>query len=210
MKLIVVSTPKNFTTEPQQVTMMFDRGLEIFHLRKPRFSKQNMIEYLSLIPERYHNRIVIHSKHLLALKFNLRGIHLTSAHRKQKIRTWFRIQRLKIKLPEIKITASFHSLEKLLEEKRVFDYVFLSPVFDSISKAKHQGKFRGQNLEVILNKLPQDVIALGGVDIDRIDEIIDMGFAGMAVLGAIWESDKSLDRFIKIYEACKQKNRSLA
>lgn len=202
MKLIVISSPKKKPSEPEIVTQLFKNGLEIFHLRKPKFSQQELEEYLNLIPEEFFKRITIHSYHKLALKYNLRGIHLTLKHRRQKFKLWLKIKYIKSRNPNIKITASFHSLESLFEDDRNYDYVFLSPVFDSISKGNYQAKFSGHNLKVILSKTKHNVIALGGADIDKIDKIKEMNFAGMALHGAIWESNDPVKAFLNINKAC--------
>ncbi len=117
MKLIVISSPKKNPSEPEIVTQLFKNGLEIFHLRKPGFSQKELEEYLNLIPGEFFNRIVIHSYHKLAVKYNLRGIHLTRRHRRQKFKTWLKIKYVKSKNPDITITASFHSLESLFEDQ---------------------------------------------------------------------------------------------
>jgi len=203
MKLIVLSSPKNNPAEPEIVTQFFKNGLEIFHLRKPRFSQKEMERYLNLIPGEFFNRIVIHSYHKLAVKYNLRGIHLTRRHRKQKFKTWLKTKYVKSKNPDITITASFHSLESLFEDQSNYDYVFLSPIFDSISKGNYQGRFSGHNLEVTLSKTQQKVLALGGVDIDKLAEIKEMNFAGMVLHGAIWQSKDPVEAFRNINKACQ-------
>ena len=206
MKLIVISSNKKTYAEPRIITEMFDKGLELYHLRKQKFSRAELEEYLSLIPPHYRNRIIIHSKHRLAIKYKLRGIHLTRKHQKKKLRTWLRTKYIKSKMPEIKITASFHALDKLEDAKNGYDYVFLSPVFDSISKGSYQGKFSGGNLADFLPRLNHKVIALGGVDTDKIDQIYDMGFSGMALHGALWEDNSPVEKFVTIQQACEQKN----
>jgi thiamine-phosphate pyrophosphorylase len=76
-----------------------------------------------------------------------------------------------------------------------YEYAFLSPVFDSISKADYRGKYDLRELKVILRKKEEKIIALGGVDEDKIDALKDAGFAGIALLGAIWQSDEPIDKF---------------
>ncbi|MFH1319900.1 MAG: thiamine phosphate synthase [Bacteroidota bacterium] len=204
MKIIVLSSPRGSSSEPNVITQLFRNGLEIFHLRKPTFSQKEMEEYLDLIPKKYLDRIMIHSHHKLAVKYNLNGIHLTRKYRKSKYRTRMRLKLLRLKKPDIKITTSFHSLNSLFDDERDYDYVFLSPVFDSISKGDYTSKFSGHNLEVVLSKTKHNVIALGGVDVDKVDKIKKMNFFGMALHGAVWGNDKPLEVFLNIKEACQQ------
>lgn len=60
MELILVSDFCKITNEHLLLNELFNNGLEIFHLRKRDYSLQQMIDYLHLIPEKYHSRIVIH------------------------------------------------------------------------------------------------------------------------------------------------------
>lgn len=203
MKLIVLSRHKIHKTEVDILVGLFENGLKTFHLRKPGASKKQVEEYLKQIPQKYLNRIVLHSKHHLAPKYGLKGIHLTRKHRKNKIRTWCYVHYLKAKHPALTVSTSFHSLESLIENGGKYDYCFLSPIFNSISKSNYEGKFSDLNLNVAFKKLNQVIVALGGVDLSKIHKVEQMGFNGAAVLGAIWTSPNPLESFIKINEACQ-------
>lgn len=203
MKLVVISSTKGTYPETKIVTEMFDNGLETFHLRKPSFNKKKMGEYINQIPEPYWHKIIIHSKHILAIKFNLGGIHFTKKHRKNKLRSWLTKKYIKQSIPKIKTTTSFHSLESLIETDKKYDYVFLSPVFDSISKSKYQGKFKDQNFNVFLKKVNQKVYALGGINASKVEKVKSMDFQGIALHGVIWESENPIKTFNEIKEKCK-------
>jgi thiamine-phosphate pyrophosphorylase len=66
--------------------------------------------------------------------------------------------------------------------------VTLSPVFDSISKAGYNSGFTYATLKEASKKgiIEGNVIALGGISTSNIASIVDMGFGGVAVLGAVW------------------------
>ena len=59
MKLIVVTTPTFFVEEDKIITALFEEGLDILHLRKPETPAMYSERLLTLIPEKYHRRIVI-------------------------------------------------------------------------------------------------------------------------------------------------------
>ena len=208
MKLIVISNTKGTYPETRLVTELFDNGLDTLHLRKPSFSTHKIEEYLNQIPEPYWSKIILHSKHKLAIKYSVKGIHYTRKHRNKKIRLWLMEKYLKRKIPKLKITTSFHSLDSLTEETKKYDYVLLSPVFDSISKSKYQGRFNDQNFRVFLKKVKHKVYALGGISEDKIDKVKTMDFSGVAVHGAIWESENPIKTFNAIKEKCKEKPKS--
>ena len=206
MKLIVLSRNKIHKSEIGLLQHMFENGLETFHLRKPGSTTKEIEAYLNEIPQKYLNRVVLHSKHHLAPKYSLKGIHLTRKHRKSKLKTWIYVKYLKAKHPALTVSTSFHSLNSLIEHGRKYEYVFLSPIFKSISKKNYEGKFKDLNLAVAFEKLSRNIIALGGVDLDKIPKVHEMGFQGAAVLGSIWTSADPVEKFKKINEACKKEN----
>ena len=67
------------------------------------------------------------------------------------------------------------------------DYVFLSPVFDSISKKGYRAGFDDPEiLKAFLANSQQKIIALGGINQERIQTCNELGFDGYAMLGHIW------------------------
>ena len=206
MKLIVISRSSIHNTEWDTVRQLFERGLQIFHLRKPHASSQQVEEYLNEIPERFRNRIVLHSKHHLAGKYKLKGIHLNRYNRRNSFKTWMHVKYLKLRYPSLVISTSFHSLETLIESKTQYEYVFLSPIFNSISKTEYKSQFNHQLLSTEIKKVTQNVIALGGVAEDNLDQVQKMGFYGAAVLGAIWTEGDAVADFMKIKEKWENLN----
>jgi len=191
MKIVVVSSPKDQPNETVEVIRMFDAGLEYFHIRKPRFSKKQLTEYIKLFPEKYRKRLVIHSYHGLASTLNLGGIHLSRKHRKRG-----RFYRIKLFLRRkiernLLVTRTFHKLTDITNEKRQYSYTFLSPVFDSITHSTLSGGFSKRALLIMIPQAKQPVYAMGGVDAERIPEIADLGFEGAVLLGSIWNSEEA-------------------
>ena len=140
MKLIVISSPKSIERESDILFHLFEEGLQTLHIRKPRYSTPKLKRLLQSIPSQYHNRIVIHSHHSLALQFNLKGIHLTKRHKNRRLKTWATLKLLKSRKPNLIVTTSFTKLGSIIESDRECDYVFLSPIFDS-STSKYQAGF---------------------------------------------------------------------
>ncbi len=96
----------------------------------------------------------------------------------------------------------FHSLEELnispLEGGSWggAEYAFLSPIFDSISKPGYKSNFDLQ--EVKENVKGKNIIALGGIDENKIELCSELGFAGVAVCGALWQSKNPIEKFQQI------------
>jgi thiamine-phosphate pyrophosphorylase len=201
MKLIIISSSTTVENEVQLVTKLFEGGLETFHLRKHKFSTKNMKEFIAAIPEHFHNRIVIHSHHNLARKFNLKGIHLTKTHIKKKWRTWLILKMVRVKNPSIIITTSFSTIGQILSAEQDYDYsyVFLSPIFDNFN-SKFQGGFTEHSLKSALQKASVKVVARGGIDFSIIDNARTIGFDGLAFYSSIWKKADPLAEFNKIID----------
>ena len=135
MKLIVITTPQFFEGEAAAVTSLFQNGLEILHLRKPGASAEEMEYFLRQLPMEYMPRIVTHEQFQLASVFGLKGIHLNG--RNPQIPFGYKGH----------ISCSCHSLEEVLKHKSDCSYVFLSPIYDSISKEGYSSAYSCDTLK---------------------------------------------------------------
>ena len=189
MNHIVISSPNELEKEVPQVIGLFKAGLKIYHLRKPKFTKQQMAQYINEIPTKYHNRIMLHSFHKLAAKHKLRGVHLSKRHKKKGFKNKIKIKWFLIKNPSLKVSTSFHSISSLKQDKRNYDYVMISPVFDSISKKGYSAAFNLKTLTVAIQKSEKNVLALGGINAENVSQVKELGFYGFALLGSIWNSE---------------------
>ncbi len=199
MKLILISPSKRQESEIGFLLNMFEQGLQTYHVRKKTFSTRQLKSYLEEIPEKYHPRIVIHTHHELALKFNLKGIYISRSHKKKKFKLWFWKKWLKLRRSRLEISTTLRSIDSVLDEAPDLDYVFLAPVFDSLS-GNFQSAFSEYNLVPALKKTKYTVIARGGISSETIQKAHELGFAGVAFYTSIWKSNNPLHEFIKVKE----------
>jgi thiamine-phosphate pyrophosphorylase len=189
-KLIVFTVPDFFPDEEKIISELFANDLEILHLRKPNFSVDDLRTVIEKIPHEFHSRIVIHNHFELLEEFDLKGIHLTE---KQKNNFQTLSQKHKI------ISTSCHSIDEIKQQKSRYEYVFLSPIFDSISKQNYNSKF--STVELLAAKsqkiIDKKVIALGGIDLNNIKTVLDFGFGGVGILGTLWNSFNYSDTILK-------------
>ncbi len=176
MKLILMSKPDFFVEEHQILNALFEEGLDILHIRKPYSEPVYSERLLSLIPEEYRKRIIVHDHFYLKNEYKLKGIHLNP--RNLEIPSNYKGH----------ISFSCHNFDEVKENKKKYDYVFLSPIFDSISKDDYKSAFTHQELVEQSKKkvIDKKVIALGGVDLDNIQRLKDYGFGGVVLTGTIW------------------------
>ncbi len=178
MELLVISHPEFFPEEEKRITLLFEQGLSRLHLRKPEASAQELEELIRKVDPVWHPRMVLHDHHELTRRYALGGIHLNSRN-PQPPEGFSRGS----------VSASCHTLDEVARKRQQCDYLFLSPVFDSISKEGYAAAFRPDDLleAAAQRRIDRQVIALGGVTAQRIPFLADLGFGGAAVLGVIWQ-----------------------
>lgn len=176
MKLILLTNEEFFVEEDQIISLLFEEGLDVLHLRKPGSDPVYSERLLTLLPDEYHKQIVVHDHFYLKKEFNLMGIHLNSRNLEPPAGY------------KGHVSKSLHSLEEVTAEKKKFDYVFLSPIFDSISKSGYPSAFDRTLLESAHKSgvIDHRVMALGGVSLQNIPIIKDCGFGGVVIKGDLW------------------------
>ncbi len=176
MKLIVITSPEFLINEADAINGLFRAGLQVLHLRKPNASAGEIENLIRQIDSKYRNRIVLHEHFLLAERYCLKGIHLNM--RNSKVPVGYKGH----------VSCSCHTMEEVSKWKPVCDYIFLSPIFDSISKTEYRAAFTSTDLLKARNDgvIDSKVIALGGICKRNMAEAKEMGFGGVAVLGDIW------------------------
>lgn len=123
MKLIVITSSKSIPDEPKLLTEMFEAGLPCLHMRKPRLSTKEMQALIEAIPAVFHNRIMLHSHHELALKYKLRGIHLSRVHLSKRLRYWWIRFRLKCILDISLKAVPIQGCNRFISMKTVFTII---------------------------------------------------------------------------------------
>ena len=186
MKIIAITPPHAIENEVVVIQQLLERGIDIVHLRKrqSKFDGTDVINYLrkilSALTPAQRRRIIIHDFPMLYDEYSLKGIHVNK-----------NITSLPESYNGFK-TRSCHSFEEIEIYKNEYDYLFLSPIFDSISKPDYKSPFthdalQKASLEGIIDK---KVIALGGVTFDKIPYLQSLNFGGVAMIGGIYEFAK--------------------
>lgn len=175
-----------------------EAAIDLFHIRKPLAT----IEYTRRLIECLHpslrNRLVLHSHYALCREFEFGGIHFNPSEPDSFVSSsGNNVKGMR--------SRSMHSLEELKETSSDgFSYVFLSPIFDSISKTGYKSRFTDAEL-ILISRLPHiKVMALGGVTPDHFEKLMSLKFAGAALLGYLWSLNSSLEKKIETLKEARQ------
>lgn len=100
----------------------------------------------------------------------------------------------------IHLSTSVHTIEDFNLLKKYFDYAFLSPVYNSISKENYKSKIDLLNAIKGRTNFNTKLVALGGIEAQNIKKTLDAGFDDVALLGTIWDAGNP----IKNFKLCQQ------
>lgn len=177
--LVIITEPGFFPGEAEALRRLLD-GLECrVHLRKPGSAEADMRRLVESLPEELRPRLTLQDHLRLAPEYGAGGVHPTS------------------RFPEIPagwcglVSRSCHSLDEVAV-CRDADYLFLSPVFDSISKSGYSSAFSDAQLrEAAGRQIGPRVYALGGVRPENFPLLKEYGFGGAALLGHVWKDSSA-------------------
>lgn len=175
MRLIAITQPTMIEDESAYIHRLFETGFDIVHLRKPESDIEKCRCLLKKISDEDKRKIVIHDHHELINEFDLKGLHFNK-----------NVTIVPQGYKGFK-TRSCHSFEEVMKYKNDYDYVFLSPIFDSISKVGYKSSFTYDMLKNASNHgvIDDKVVALGGVTFDKIPYLQELNFGGAAILGGV-------------------------
>ena len=177
MKLVIMTRPTFFVEEDKILASLFEEGLDDLHIFKPGASPVYVERLLSLLSEGTHRKITVHDHYYLKEEFGLAGIHLDSA--------------TAVKPSNYKgnISCSCRDLSILKESKRKMRYVFLHNIFDSLSAPDEKSCFTMTELENASadGLIDRHVYALGGITLDQLRLLRDLGFGGVVICGDLWQ-----------------------
>ena len=197
-QIIAITLPYQFEGEAEEIERLLDMGIDRIHIRKTgNNGREETEELISNISENYYSRISLHYFPEIAVKYSTGGIHYSPKTGNEAI-DWNGMR-----------SASCHTLEEVIE-KAEYDYVLLSPIFDSISKEGYRSTFDIATLKHAAEKgiIGQRTYALGGIKPEHMPLIEEIGFGGAAILGGLWgdANDGKIAERAKAYlDAAKRK-----
>ncbi|MCM1440509.1 MAG: thiamine phosphate synthase [Roseburia sp.] len=180
--IIVITLPEFIDNEGKIIENLLKSGIDYVHIRKPESTEKQLSELIESISPKYRKQLKLHDHFSLAVKYQLGGIQINSRNNK-------------VPTQELSVSRSCHTLTEIDENYNQYDYVTLSPIFDSISKTGYKSHFSLNDIK--RNIKNKNVIALGGVGLKNIPELIKYGFHGAAMLGYVWNNPENFIKELK-------------
>jgi thiamine-phosphate pyrophosphorylase len=205
MKLLLISPQTDLPHEITTANRLLDMGLHRYHIRKPHYTTAQYQQYIEQILPQHRRRLVIHGSYELYNKLKIGGIHLNSAARTDK-EVWEQLKAI----PSSAISTSFHSWQEIDKNSFPYRYIFISPLFDSISKAGYKAAVAIPDISQTRKKAEKNntfcpqIIGLGGINPQTISQLIQHDYDGAALLGTIWQSPDPIAAFVEVVLAINQ------
>lgn len=205
MKLILISPDTDIPQETTTANRLLEMGVHRYHLRKPHYTTTQYEQYMEQILPQHRRRLVIHGSYELYAKLKLGGIHLNSAAR-ANIEVWEQLKAI----PSSAISTSFHSWQEIDNNSFPYRYVFISPLFDSISKEGYKAAIAIPDISQTRKKAEKNntfcpqIIGLGGINPHNIYQLLQHSYDGAALLGTIWQSPDPIAAFVEVVLAINQ------
>ena len=177
-------------------------GCKFIQYREKNKNTKTMIQEAKKIKNLCTNKatFIINDRVDVALAVNADGVHLG-----QDDMTIFDVKKIFRKDKIIGLTV--HNVnEAVLAEELGADYVALAPIFKTFTKKKSITPCGVEMIKNIRKKINIPIIAVGGIKIQNINEVIKNGADGIVAVSSVINSDdvfESVKKFIeKIEEEC--------
>lgn len=182
---------------PEKAKLALSAGIKWIQFRDKEISRRETL-YLSFklreLTKKYNAILTINDYLDIAIAVEAEGVHLGQDD--------FPIKEAK-KFFSGLIGLSTHSLDEALRaEKGEVDYIGFGPVFKTTTK-KNALEPRGFSmLSLIRKNVKLPVVAIGGINLDNVEKIIESGCRNIAVSSGILSGDmvKNIEKFIKIFK----------
>ena len=187
--MIVITNPIAIANETNTIHALFECGLELLHVRKPKYSVEKLRLFLSKVEPEFRSRLVLHQQHQVANEFGIHRIHFTEG-----ARTALDLESKNNNDGFIKST-SIHTMADFNQLDGCFEYAFLSPIYQSISKPNYKADLDAEKAIAERTNFKTKLVALGGISIENIEKTYQLGFNDVALLGSLWNSNQPIQNF---------------
>ncbi|MCF8721964.1 thiamine phosphate synthase [Nitrospina gracilis] len=151
---------------------------------------------LRQLTSHYGARLYINDRVDVALMVQADGVHLPEAG--------LPAGEVKARYPQLLVGVSTHSLESAVQaQEDGADYITFSPIYDTPSKRQYGAPQGVDALKEVAGRVNLPVLALGGINLERIPEVMRAGAHGAALIRGIWNSTHIENASSKYIQAIK-------
>ena len=167
-----------------QIEKALQGGIRALQLREKNLSpKELLAQAIKIKPiiKKYGAKLFINDRADIAEIAGADGVHLTEKS--------VSAGEIKNKFPNLIIGVSTHAKEgALLAEAQGADFITFSPIYETPSKIQFGSPQGPAKLGQVVKSVHLPVLALGGIKLNRVPEVLEQGAHGVALISGIWDS----------------------
>ncbi|MEW6108290.1 MAG: thiamine phosphate synthase [Nitrospirota bacterium] len=173
-------------------------GVRAVQLREKDLSIMELLDMayrLRELTDRYNARLFINDRIDIALAAGADGVHLGNSSIPAKAAR-------KAAGGKMLIGVSTHSIEEAKKAERDgADFITLGPIYETPSKMEYGRPLGTEILNRAKKEISVPIFAIGGINQDRVEEVLDSGAYGIALISAILASEDiktTTERFMRL------------
>lgn len=203
-EIIAFSHPESIEKEAQIINQLFENGLHQLVIRKPKWNDEQFVDLLAQIDANHHPKLFICDRIALVLSNNVKGLHCSNAFYDSMTKIEQHQLQYDLQRKHQQMSISVHNEREWQKRAGKFHQLYLSPIFESVSKPGYKGNWNVEELPTLLQqmKTKEKIIALGGIQTKNIQQVEQIKFDGAAALGLFWnEPEKAMEALIELKAA---------
>jgi thiamine-phosphate pyrophosphorylase len=175
-------------------------GIKVIQLREKDLSTRKLLkmaQWMRDITKEYGAKLFINDRVDIALSVEADGVHLG-----QNSIPVYAVR--KISEEKLLIGVSTHGIDEAIKaEKDGADFITLGPIYETPSKLKYGNPIGIDALRKVKSKISIPVLAIGGIKLDKVHEVMEADADGIALISAILtaenikETTEKFMRFLK-------------
>jgi len=179
--LVITDRRQAQTSIPDIIEAACAAGCRWFSLREKDLAPAAQVALarsLLQVTRRFGARLMLHGDPGLAKTAGLDGVHLSAGGDAAQARALLGSERL--------VGISIHSAAEAAElDRMLVDYAIAGPAYETQGKPGYGPALGAAGIAAIVSAARVPVLAIGGVDAEKVPELIRAGAAGVAVMGPV-------------------------
>lgn len=187
MEIHAITDGKKTTSELMDIILSIEEYVDYIHIREKNKSAKEIIDLIDQLLQNNcpKEKLIINDRLDVAFMTNLSHVHLPQSS--------LPVQRVKNRFPQMCVGVSVHSLEEAKRaEQEGAQYVLFGHIFETDSKKGVEP--RGITaLKQVVESVSIPVVAIGGITLKNVQEVIKAGASGIAVMSYLFSSPHPQD-----------------
>ncbi len=194
---ICLVTDRRQRSVVEQAVEAAQAGVDLIQIREPGLESAHLAALVTevvRVTRSSRTRVVVNDRVDVALARGADGVHLRGdSVAAARVRG--------IVPPGFLIGQSVHGIEETVTAARHVDYFIAGTVFPTPSKPGHTDLLGREGLAAIARSVPVPVLAIGGISVDTVCDVLAAGASGVAAISLFTGRDRPIKDVVRALRA---------